>query len=198
MKNVLKLSILLGGMCAVTAVHAGGERMQGWGFAPETDFYAGAGIGAANQRAFDEGNSGAGKIFAGVRYRGVGAEVGYLGMGEVEDPGSMPRDPTFKSDARAFSVSAVGYMPVAARTELMGKVGAVYWDKDNTNEVALTGVNDESDDSGLSPMLGVGAQYKLYQNMQLRGEWEHIFSTGEGDYESDIDVLSVGVSVSTY
>ena len=198
MKNIIRVGILLSGFYFISPVNAGGERMQGWGFAPATNFYGGGSLGVINQGGFDDGSAGTGKLFAGVRYRSVGAEVGYLKGGEAETKGDMPRDSNFRSDLEGFSAAAVGFMPITQRTELLGKVGAVYWDKDNTDEVALTSVKRESGDSGLSPLIGVGAQYKLYQNMQLRGEWEHIFATGEDNYESDADLLTVGVSMSTY
>lgn len=196
MKNILTLGILMSSCLFTSAIQAGGTT-EAWGFAPETSLYLGAGIGAADQNQFENSRSNAGKVYGGIRYRLVGAEVAYMQMGEAESSGVMPRDPSVKSDVHGLSAAAVGYMPLAARTEVLAKIGAAYWDQENSSEVELTGVTSESEESGLSPLLGIGAQYKLYQNMSVRGEWERIFSTGEGYYESDIDMLSIGINMST-
>ena len=180
----------------MSATQAGGTA-QAWGFAPDTRLYLGAGIGGADQNEFKDGNSGAGKVFAGIRYRAIGGEVAYLQTGEAEDSAATAREPDLKSSVRGLSAAAVGYMPVNARTEIMGKLGAAYWDQTNSSEVKLTDVRSESSDNGFSPLLGIGAQYRLFQNMNLRGEWERIFSAGEGAYESDIDMLTLGISMST-
>lgn len=190
------LGILMSGCLFTSAIQAGGAT-EAWGFAPDTSLYLGAGLGAANQSEFEDNRSGAGKVYGGIRYRAVGAEVAYMQMGEAESSGIMPRDPNVKSDVHGLSAAAVGYMPLAARTEVLAKIGAAYWDQDKSSEVELTGVKSKSDDSGLSPLLGLGAQYRLYQNMSVRGEWERIFSTGEGYYESDIDLLTLGINMST-
>ncbi len=196
MKNILMLGILLSSCFMTSAIQAGGAT-EAWGFAPETSLYLGTGIGTADQSQFEEGRSSAGKVYAGIRYRSVGAEVAYQKIGEAESSGIMPRDPSVKSDVNGLSASAIAYVPLAARTEIMAKLGATYWDQDNNSEVELTGVQSESDESGLSPLMGLGAQYRLYRNMTLRAEWERIFSTGEGYYESDIDMLSIGFNMST-
>ena len=196
MKNILTLGILLSG-CVFTSVVQAGGATEAWGFAPETRLYLGAGLGAADQNDFEDSLSGAGKVYGGIRYRAVGAEVAYMQMGEAESSGAMPRDPNVKSDTHGLSAAAVGYMPVAMRTEIITKIGAAYWGQENSSEVELTGEKSASDDHGLSPLLGIGAQYRLYQNMSLRGEWERIFSTGEGSYKSDIDMLTIGINMST-
>ena len=47
-------------------------------------------------------------------------------------------------------------------------------------------------------MLGGGAQFKVTENISIRGEYEHIFGTGKDtDYESDAGLYSVGAIFST-
>ena len=47
-------------------------------------------------------------------------------------------------------------------------------------------------------MLGGGAQYRLNDNLHLRGEWEHMFNVGsDSAYETDADLYSVGLMYST-
>lgn len=190
------MGILIAGLFSAPIIQAGGTA-EAWGFSPDTTLYLGAGLGAAQQKSFNDGTSLAGKVFGGIRYRSIGAELGYLQTGTAGNEAAMPRDPDLKSQLVGLSASAMTYLPLNIRTELFGKLGGIYWDQDNTNRVDLTGVTTTSDSTGLSPLLGIGAQYRLYQNMNLRAEWEHIFSTGEDASESDVDVLSLGISMST-
>ncbi|MEZ5477210.1 MAG: hypothetical protein R3E95_06925 [Thiolinea sp.] len=48
-----------------------------------------------------------------------------------------------------------------------------------------------ANDDGISPLLGLGAQYQLTPNTAVRGEWEHTFNTGaDSDYEADTNNYS--------
>ncbi|MEZ5477208.1 MAG: outer membrane beta-barrel protein [Thiolinea sp.] len=180
MKHLMRAGLILSGLMCLSSAHAGGEYLQGWGFANDTRFYAGGSLGAANQNDFDDGSSSAGKLFGGVRYRQIGAEVGYAKLGEVETVSTSGRlDSNLKSDTGGLYAAAVGYMPVYYRTELIGKLGAMYWDQENSEQTDLIDEQGSSSDSGLSPLLGIGAQYQLSQNLHLRGEWEHVFAAGE-------------------
>ena len=78
----------------------------------------------------------------------------------------------------------------------MGKGGAMFWERD-TKE-SLDNARDQTTDKGISPLVGVGAQYQLNQNLHVRGEWEHIFNTGSGsEHETDANNYTVGLMYST-
>lgn len=201
MRNILTLGILMSSCLLTSTIQAGGAT-EAWGFAPETSLYLGAGLGVTSQNQLENNRSSAGKVYGGIRYRAIGAEVAYLQNQDSDFAGSIGRNAAnMTSQTSGLSAAIMGYMPTNVRTEIIGKLGAVYWNQNNdsstvdfqadSNERAVT------EDSGLSPLLGIGAQYKLYQNMSVRGEWERIFSTGEGYYESDIDMLSLGINMST-
>lgn len=184
---------------ASSALSAGGNYEQGWGVRPG-NFYLGASAGMANQSDYDDGTTTAGKIFGGVRVTNMlGAEVGYAKLGESENTGTDGRlASNIKSDTSALYAAGVAYLPLAPRVELMGKAGVLWWEQDNNKNVALIDEQTQSNDSGVSPLLGAGVQYRLNQNLHIRGEWEHAFGTGEaGDSETDVDMLTVGVSLST-
>lgn len=201
MKNLIRAGICITGLCFMSPSFAGGDYMQGWGFLPESNVYLGGSVGAANQSDFDDGTSAAGKVFGGVRYRYIGAELGYTKLGEVEGtfvPEGARLEETVKSDTGGLYAAAMGYLPVYTGTDIFGKLGAMYWDNKNETETEMVNISDESDDSGISPMAGIGAQYQLTPNLFLRGEWEHIFGTGDDKYETDVDLLSLGMSLSTY
>ena len=199
MKNIIRASLFCAGLYFMPPAHAGGDYLQGWGMAPQTSAYVGGSIGAANLSDFEDGTAGAGKLFAGVRHRSIGAELGYTKFGQVEGEGKQGRlDALLDSEIDGIYAAAMGYVPVYANTELFGKAGVMYWDSENRQSVPQIDEHSTSDDSGLSPLLGVGAQYQLNQNMHVRGEWEHVFATGSDQRETDADMLSIGVSLSTY
>ncbi|MEZ5538073.1 MAG: outer membrane beta-barrel protein [Thiolinea sp.] len=197
--KLIKAGLLISVSCLAGVAQAGGDYLQGWGVAPQTKFYGGASLGAANQSDFDDGNTTAGKLYGGVRYgRYLGAEVGYTKLGGVEDKLDDRLETLFESDTSGIYAAAMGYLPVYYRTELMGKVGVMRWDTDSESNQTLIDNQISSSDSGTSPLIGIGAQYQLNNNMHVRGEWERVIGTGSDDAETDIDMLSVGVTLSTY
>lgn len=204
MKNIFSKTLLISAACFAGAAQAGGDYLQGWGVAPQTRFYVGGSLGVANQDGYEEGNTTAGKLLGGVRYgRHLGAEVGYAMLGEVEKKGEGRVAPMMKSDTDGLYAAVMGYMPVAHRTEVFGKAGVMRWDSDYSNDYNKAdndnGYDDSaSNDSGTSPLIGIGAQYHMNPNMFVRGEWERVMGTGNDDNESDVDLLTVGVTLSTF
>ncbi len=199
MKHMICVGLLLTTGCFSGLAQAGGDYLQGWGVAPQTRFYLGGSLGAANQGNYNDGNSTAGKLYGGMRYgRYLGAELGYTKLGGVEDELDDRLETLFESDTSGVYAAAMGYLPVYYRTELFGKAGVMRWDTDSTSTERLIDETKASSASGSSGLLGIGAQYQLNHNMHMRGEWERIFNAGEENRETDIDMLSVGVTLSTY
>lgn len=199
MRHFISTTLLISAACLAGAAQAGGDYLQGWGVAPQTRFYVGGSLGVAEQNGYDDGGSSAGKLYGGVRYgRYLGAELGYVKLGSIESDLKDRLETLAESDTSGLYAAAMGYLPVAHRTELMGKVGVMRWDTDMTKNQRLIGSKVEDNDSGTSPLIGIGAQYHMNPNMFLRGEWERAFGTGNDDHETDVDLLTVGVTVSTY
>lgn len=207
MKRMICAGLLLATGCFTGLAQAGGDYLQGWGVAPQTRFYAGGSLGAANQGDYDDGSSTAGKLYGGVRYgRYLGAELGYTALGEAETKIQINDErvmPSLKSDTGGIYAAIMGYLPVAHRTEIFGKAGVMKWDSDYKIDYSQSDNDDNyedsaEDDSGTSPLIGLGAQYHMNPNMFFRGEWERVMGTGDDVKETDIDILSVGITLSTY
>lgn len=134
----------------------------------------------------------------------LGVEAGHMELGESTANGTAGRsgiyDSKLKSELSANYLAGVGYVPVAPRTELLGKVGAAYWKQNGSKTVAEdTELNTSSTNSGVSLLLGGGAQVNINPNLAIRGEYERILGTAaDTAYESDADLLSVGAVFSTY
>ena len=199
MRHIISKTLLISAACFAGAAQAGGDYLQGWGVAPQTRFYVGGSLGVANQDGYEEGNTTAGKLLGGMRYgRYLGAEVGYTKLGAVEDDLKDRLNTLLETDTGGLYAAAMGYYPVAHRTELMGKVGVMRWDTDTTENHRLTSNIEDINDSGTSPLIGIGAQYHMNPNMFLRGEWERVVGIGNDANESDVDLLTVGVTLSTF
>jgi len=216
-------AVLLTGLFLLTGTAVAESQLLGFNTTPmESNFsfnngvkmYAGANVGYASHGSacnlpFFEGSCDDGamnwKLTGGVRFNPMlGAELSYSQMGETEVSGTYGTgtDPVSSSNRiSGYQVTGVGYLPLSAQAvpnpELMGKAGAMFWERETT---AKRGDNPavSTQDDGISPMLGLGAQYQLNQNLHLRTEWDHVFNTGSGsDYETDVDSYSVGMIYST-
>lgn len=133
----------------------------------------------------------------------LGVEAGYIDFGDSTADGKAGRadiyDANFSSDLSASYLAGVGYVPVAPRTELLGKAGVAFWKQNGKREVEQDSeMNIETSNSGAGMLLGAGAQYKLNDNLSVRGEYEHVFGTGKDtSFESDAGLYSIGAVFST-
>lgn len=122
------------------------------------------------------------KLFAGYDYsERVAFEVGYNSLGSFASS-------TSKSEVSGFEFAALGKMPLNDQISLFGKAGLFKWTADNT-----TGKRSAADF-----MFGAGVDYKMNDNMSLRGEWERFndIETKATD-TSDIDMISAGFTYRT-
>lgn len=176
-------------------------------FMQGTKLYAGASIGQSQQGdscndPFFTGSCDdkdvAGKVFGGARFNPMfGAEVAYNKLGTTRKSGvSNGSAASMNNTLSGISVSGVGYLPTTPEIEAFGKAGLMKWERNTTQTVGTNTTNSQAD--GTSPLLGVGAQYRLNENLHLRSEWEHVFNVGaDSAYETDADLYSVGISYST-
>ncbi|MEN9500764.1 MAG: hypothetical protein RI964_49 [Pseudomonadota bacterium] len=222
MKHYLSYS-LAGVALLANAAYAGG--MEGYGVPDNMTFYGGASIGGVNQDgACDvvdnthdckKPNNGY-KVFAGTRFApmydaqtlpSVGAEMGYIDFGESTSQGEILSERGFSlGDANVSNnvsstyLAGVGYLPVAPNTELIGKAGLALWQQDGKVAVPEdSALNSNSTNSGLGTLLGAGAQYRVNDNLSVRGEYEQVFDTAKDtSYKTDASLYSVGAVFSTY
>jgi len=123
------------------------------------------------------------KIFGGYRVIDkLSAEVAYVNLGDMHKNGE-------NSDVSALTATAVGTLPINERFDVFGKAGAMRWSSDNTS----------GNESGFGLTYGIGAKMSLNETTKLRAEWEKFpdVQTSETD-ETDVNMLSVGVELSTY
>lgn len=162
--------------------------------------YVGIGAGQSSMKdessallgtSFDDSDTGW-KIFGGYSFNpNFAVELAYIDFGEFSGRGGGFTD---NWEARGFSFSALGMLPLANQFSLLGKVGLTGWDVDNNFSVG--GVPFSASDDGSDFNYGIGAQYDFTRQVGARLEWERFTNVGDSDStgESDLDLLSVSVS----
>ena len=152
-------------------------------------YYFGGTIGPSNGSSYCSGASNcedsdtAWKVFGGYRLsERFSAEAAYVSLGDLHKDGE-------NSDISAYTANAVGTMPISEQFDVFGKLGVMRWSSNNTDQ----------DENGFGVTYGVGAKMHLNETTNLRAEWEKFpgIDTSSSD-DTDVNMLSVGVELSTY
>lgn len=127
------------------------------------------------------------KVYAGYEFnKYLGVEGGYVNLNDMTSRTGAVRT---EIDTDAWTLGAVVSYPVTAKLSVMGKLGGAFMlaDIDTKNGAALTA---RTGDDGFEPNYGVGVSYALFDNMNLRAEWERFDRK-----DLNIDLLSAGMVV---
>lgn len=179
---------------------AGGAR------ADESGLYAGIGVGAVRSELSGDFSSRLSAGFGGIRLsqdksdiaarvllgyrinRHLALEGGWGDYGKVDGRAetSFPLGRvTIERQTRAFSLDAVGTLPLGERLELTGKIGAAFWRVENSTTTVLpvssVAVNNTREQSGSSPHVGIGLQYRLSDTVRLSLDIESFRAGKDGD-----------------
>lgn len=201
--------VLASGSFAAVAADAGWYAGIGFGSGKYKDMPSAAEIDAellaeygivATSTVYDTDT--AWKLFAGYRFnKNFALEGSYADLGKAtwNSTVTVPAAGTvnFSGKGKAWSLAALGILPVTEQFEVFGKIGAQRWNVDAS--VTATGggggAADSSDDSGTSWLFGVGASYSFTKNLAVRAEWERYKNVGDENNtgQLDVDVWSLGV-----
>jgi hypothetical protein len=145
---------------------------------------------------------------AGYRlFRWLALEGGYSEFGELvyrnDSFGTHidHQEPWFQKHAvsvSGISLSALGILPLSYRWELYARAGVLF----ATNEIDLYitdfigSDNVQFSDSSTEMLAGVGASFSFAEVYAARVEFQRIFDAGENLVEGDMDLLSIGFTVS--
>lgn len=118
------------------------------------------------------------RVFAGVQVtKYFGMELGAASLGETQtEELGVP----VTTRVRVVDFSLLGYLPLAQKVALFGRLGAYYGKTTST----LT-------DSGTGATFGVGAQLAVTQNLGLRIEWQDYSTLSSGLRVFNANVLGV-------
>lgn len=160
-----------------------GINFDGW--------YAGLGFGQSKYRDVNATSANVRtegwKVYAGYQFnKYLGIEGGYANLNDMTAITGTRRT---EIDTDAWAMGAVLSYPVTEKLAVMGKVGAAYMLSDikTKNGAALTVTTG---DDGFEPNYGVGVKYAVFDNLDVRAEWERFDRDN-----SDIDLISAGVAM---
>lgn len=156
-------------------------------YAQETGWYGGIDVGRSHNDAdnlADRNDNGLGFDLGYRLNRNFAVEGAYADLGKFGySAGGV--DGNYRP--KAFSLSAVGMMPVWDRLSLYGKAGLAH------TEVKLDGPSDASD-TGNGLLIGAGVMYELNRNVYARAGWDRYADVGsDATGKGNIDLYSVGV-----
>lgn len=103
-------------------------------------------------------------------------------------------------ETTAFTLDAVGALPLGERFDLTGKVGAAFWriDMQTTTVLPVSSVAASStrDQSGIAPHYGVGLQYRLSDAARMTFDIEQFHAGKNGETgRSAITTVSAGFKI---
>jgi OOP family OmpA-OmpF porin len=96
--------------------------------------------------------------------------------------------------AGGFDIAALGILPVADNFSVFGKAGIVAARvKSSLTDATASG---EVSSNVISPLIGLGASYKVSDNMDVRAEYDHVSNLGKTSTTGKMsaNMLSVGVA----
>jgi len=134
------------------------------------------------------------KLLAGVTVaRGVGAEVGYTGVGRsfaITGPGTG----SFITSCEAieFSGAVTGIYPLNGSFGLFGTVGTLHWGSDHVGDTRVGGttVPLDADKAGMDVLVVFGGQYNLNDHTLFRFEWQHYNDLGlDAGRDTEVNVF---------
>ncbi len=138
------------------------------------------------------------KLFGGYQFSGFFAvESGYFDLGEYSFNGTTsPAGTTAGSfEVDGLFIDMVGTIPLTAKLDFLARAGFNY--ADTTSKITGTGVVASNispfSNRYYNPKLGVGLQYELASNMDLRFEAERYHVDEPVKHKGNIDLFSVGI-----
>lgn len=195
--NRLKIDafLLLAGFFAASLAHAD----------QDSGGYFGAALGQASAGNYCSDTSGlviascddkdrTFKVFGGYRFtRNVGVEAAYVDLGKYHATGSVTGVPfDVNTELTGVTVQAVGIVPFGNEFSLMGRIGAIFWDLNNSGTVG--NFRGGSGDSGADVAMGIGAQYKFARNFGIRADLDYYPNLGNSTTgEENVTAVSIGV-----
>lgn len=142
------------------------------------------------------------KLFGGYQYNeNLAVEAQYASLGRFGSTTAVTAPAagtgSGKWDASAFSVAAVGILPIQEnRVSAFGKLGLALTMLDVNVTAprggAIVGISQSNNRANL--MLGVGLQFEVTKKIGIRAEFEHYNNVGDGSSvgQSAIDVWTIG------
>ena len=145
------------------------------------------------------------KLFGGFRFsENLAVEGGYTSFGKFTSNSTIVSggSGTLSGEWSGYSldIAAVGMLPVGQSLTVFGKAGLGLWDLELDLTASGPGgsLTANDSDSGISPIVGLGAMFNVSSNFAIRADWERHLAVGDDNTtgESDIDLITIGAQFS--
>lgn len=148
-------------------------------------------------------NDSAGTVMIGAGYKFVpqaSVEVAYLKASDFNYKATFAQGTATETfSGSGVGVNVVGYLPVAEKVDLYGKLGIWSFSVDDTATISAAGfAQAKQSSSNTTPMIGVGVEFKVTPQFAIRAEYDHFSKIGDDSTigSSKLDYLSAGIAFS--
>ena len=156
--------------------------------------------GATGLSSSDSGSGEQWRLQGGYRFNPyLAVEAGYIDFGKAKYQASYTGGSAQGSlKAGGLDMAVLGSLPVNDSFSVFGKVGVVDAKVESSLTASAPATLASGSDSvySIKPLLGVGAIYKLSQNVDLRGDYDYVGGLGKSSTTGQMDasMFSVGVA----
>jgi opacity protein-like surface antigen len=127
-------------------------------------------------------------------------ELGFLKVADYTYKASFAQGTATETiSGSGVGVNLVGYLPVAEKVNVYGKLGIWSFSIDDKATISAAGFAQASESStNTTPMIGLGIEFKVTPEFGIRAEYDHFNKIGDDATlgSSKLDYLSVGLAVS--
>lgn len=160
-----------------------GINFDGW--------YAGLGVGQSKYRDYPAASastrSEGWKVYGGYQFnKYLALEGGYVNLNDMRAVNGPVRT---SIATEAWALGAVLSYPLTNKFSVIGKLGAAYMQGDTRTKTG-TALTVRTSDDGYEPNYGVGVTYAVFDNLNLRAEWERFDRS-----RLDIDLVTAGLQL---
>ena len=156
--------------------------------------------GAAGLSSSDSGSGNQWRLQGGYRFNpNFALEAGYIDFGKAKYTASYTGGSAQGSlKAGGVDVAALLALPVNDSLSVFGKAGVVAAKVDSSLAAGAPAslASGDATTHVVRPLIGVGAIYKLSENVDLRADYDHVSNLGKSDKTGTMDanVVSVGLA----
>lgn len=126
-------------------------------------------------------------------------ELGYLKASDFTYKATFTQGTATETfSGSGFGINLVGYAPLAEKVTAYGKLGVWNFSVDDKVTISAVGFAQASESStNTTPMIGVGIDFKVLNNMSLRAEYDYFNKIGNNDTigSSKLQYLSAGLAL---
>jgi len=126
-------------------------------------------------------------------------EGGYIDLGKSKYKAAYNQG-TAQGELKAggFDLAALGILPITDKVSIFAKLGVMAASVDSklkTNSASVL-INKKGSEHEFLPMVGVGASYKLTDNVDLRADFDRVSNIGKSSKTGQMDsnMLSIGAA----